>query len=126
MIGCVRLWTADDGASHFAEGSLDLVAGPHGDLATGSLSVTSVSFQETAAGGSLDWHTAPVRQLVVTMTGTLVFTTRDGQEFLLHSGDVLLAEDTVGSGHSWKLVDAVPWRRVYLVLAPGAPVPFVE
>jgi quercetin dioxygenase-like cupin family protein len=105
---------------------LDLVAGPHGDLATGSLSVTSVSFQETAAGGSLDWHTAPVRQLVVTMTGTLVFTTRDGQEFLLHSGDVLLAEDTVGSGHSWKLVDAVPWRRVYLVLAPGAPVPFVE
>ena len=105
---------------------MDLVAGLHSDLATGSLSVTSVSFQETAAGGSLDWHTAPVRQLVVTMTGTLVFTTRDGQEFLLHSGDVLLAEDTVGSGHSWKLVDAVPWRRVYLVLVPGAPVPFVE
>jgi hypothetical protein len=30
---------------------------------------------------------------------------------------VLLAEDTTGGGHRWRLVDANPWRRVYVTLA---------
>jgi hypothetical protein len=38
---------------------------------------------------------------------------------------VLLAEDTAGSGHSWRLVDDQPWRRAYVILAPNAKVPFV-
>ena len=67
-----------------------------------------------------------MRQLVVTLAGTLVFTTRDGEEFILTPGDVLLAEDTVGSGHQWRLVGEDPWRRLYVVLAAGAAVPFVR
>jgi len=35
-----------------------------------------------------------------------------------------LAEDTAGSGHAWKLIDDAPWRRLYVVLDKGAPVPF--
>ncbi len=88
---------------------------------------TRVTAEETASGGTLAWHTAPVRQLVVTLAGTLVFTTRDGEEFTLTPpGDVLLAEDTVGSGHQWRLVGEEPWRRLYVVLADGAEVPFVR
>ena len=85
---------------------------------------TTVSFQETASGGTLAWHTAPVRQLVITLSGTLDFQTRGGQHFMLRPGDVLLAEDTVGGGHTWRLIDDQPWRRVYVVLAHGAQVPF--
>ena len=44
---------------------------------------------------------------------------------MLHPGDILLAEDTTGSGHSWRLVDQNPWRRAYVILAPNAHVPFV-
>ncbi|HUN99793.1 MAG TPA: hypothetical protein VMU69_26620 [Bradyrhizobium sp.] len=44
---------------------------------------------------------------------------------MLHPGDILLAEGTAGSGHSWKLVDENPWRRGYVILRPGAEVPFV-
>ena len=40
------------------------------------------------------------------------------------TGDILLAEDTVGGGHSWRIIDDQPWRRVYVVLAPDAHVPF--
>jgi hypothetical protein len=36
----------------------------------------------------------------------------------------LLAEDTAGGGHRWKLTDHHPWRRVYVVLEAGAAVPF--
>ncbi|HEY8440527.1 MAG TPA: hypothetical protein VIK79_03645 [Xanthobacteraceae bacterium] len=124
MIRCVRLWTGDDDNSHFEEGVIEFHGGPHGDLATGKLPATSVSLEETASGGKLAWHTAPVRQLVVTLSGTLDFETRSGQHFTLRPGDILLAEDTVGAGHSWRLVDDQPWRRVYIVLAPGTPVPF--
>src|SRR5882757_854989 len=124
MIRCVRLWSGDDQNSYFEEGRLELEAGPHADLLTGKLPVTTVSFQETASGGALDWHTAPVRQLVITLSGTLDFQTRDDEHFLLRPGDILLAEDTVGSGHSWKLIDDAPWRRVYVVLGRGALVPF--
>jgi hypothetical protein len=38
--------------------------------------------------------------------------------------EILLAEDTAGGGHTWKLVDDQPWRRVYVVLGKDAPVPF--
>jgi len=59
-----------------------------------------------------------------TLTGTLDFETRSGQHFILHPGAILLAEDTCGGGHKWKLVDDQPWRRVYVVFAQGASVPF--
>ena len=124
MIRCVRLWTGDDDNSHFAEGVIDLERGPHGDVLTGKLPVTTVSFQETVTGGTLDWHDAPTRQLVITLSGTLDFETRSGHHFTLKPGDILLAEDTAGSGHRWKLIDNQPWRRAYVVLGAGAAVPF--
>jgi quercetin dioxygenase-like cupin family protein len=124
MIQCIRLWTGDDAESHFEEGWIELESGPNGDLLTGKIAAATVSFEETARGGTLDWHTAPVRQLVVTLNGVLDFETRAKQHFTLKPGVILLAEDTAGGGHAWRLTDAEPWRRVYVVLAPEAKVPF--
>ena len=124
MIRCIRIWTGDDQQSRFEEGFIALEASVHGDLLSGKMPVKTVSFQETASGGTLDWHTAPARQLVITLSGTLDFETRAKQHFILKPGVVLLAEDTVGGGHSWRLIDAEPWRRIYVVLAPGADIPF--
>jgi len=124
MIRCVRIWTGDDGNSHFEEGVIDLEPGQRGDELSGRMAATTISFQETASGGAFAWHTAPVRQLVITLSGTLDFQTREGEHFLIHPGDILLAEDTVGSGHSWRLTDDQPWRRAYVVLQPGTPVAF--
>ena len=124
MIRCIRLWTGSDQNSHFEEGWIELQTGPQGDLLTRKMQVTSVSFQETKTGGHFEWHDAPVRQFVITLSGTLDFVTRGGQHFTLHPGDVLLAEDTAGSGHAWKLIDDQPWRRVYVVLGPETQVSF--
>jgi hypothetical protein len=33
---------------------------------------------------------------------------------------VLIAADTTGSGHRWRLIDDQPWHRCYVVLGPGA------
>jgi quercetin dioxygenase-like cupin family protein len=125
MIRCVRLWTGGDDASHAQLGRLDMQPGRNADLVSAAMPTTHVTVEETAGGGSLAWHTAPVRQLVVTLAGTLHFTTRDGEEFTLRPGDVLLAEDTAGSGHQWRLEGTDPWRRMYVVLDEDADVPFV-
>lgn len=124
MIRCVRLWTGPDDNSHFEEGVIALADGARGDMLSGKIAAGSISFQETHAGGAFAWHTAPVRQLVITLSGTLDFETRSGTHFILRPGDILLAEDTAGGGHRWHLTDGEPWRRAYVVLAPGAEVPF--
>jgi quercetin dioxygenase-like cupin family protein len=124
MTRCVRLWTGEDQNSRFEEGVIQLETGARGDLLSGRMATTTISFQETASGGAFAWHTAPVRQLVITLSGTLDFTTRQGEHFLIRPGDILLAEDTAGSGHSWSLTDAEPWRRAYAILRPGVSVPF--
>jgi hypothetical protein len=125
MIRCVRIWTAEDGNSRFEEGVIDMPQGERGDVVSGTFPVTGISFRETGAGGAFAWHDAPVRQFVVTLSGTLDFQTRAGAHFILRPGDILLAEDTAGTGHSWKLIDDEPWRRAYVILAPAARVPFV-
>lgn len=126
MIRCVRIWTGDDGNSYFEEGHIDMPKGERGDALSGLSEVVSISFRETNARGAFEWHDAPARQFVITLAGTLDFQTREGKHFTLRPGDVLLAEDTTGSGHSWQLVDDRPWQRAYVILAPGAEVPFVS
>ena len=126
MTRCVRLWTGEDQNSYFEEGTLHFTLGGRSGSASGELATTTLSFQETVAGGAFTWHTAPVRQLVITLCGTLDFETRRGEHFIIRPGDILFAEDTVGSGHRWRLTDSEPWRRAYAVLQPGVTVPFLS
>jgi quercetin dioxygenase-like cupin family protein len=107
-IRLVRLFTDDDGQSHFTDGQIELDSEVDG--------AATVSFEESASGSSLSWHNAPERQYVVTLSGTLEFETRLGERFTIAPGDVLLAEDTTGGGHRWRLLDDQPWQRVYVAL----------
>ena len=124
MIRCVRIWTGSDGNSLFEEGTIDLGHGERGDILSDKATVTSISFRETQAGGTYAPHDAPTRQFVITLSGALEFKTMTNQTFIINPGDILLAEDTTGSGHSWRLTDQNPWRRAYVILADGAKIPF--
>jgi quercetin dioxygenase-like cupin family protein len=117
MLHAFRLFTGFDNASYVEEGSIEQSV---------TTSALSICFAESAPHSALDWHDAPVRQFVITLSGTLEFRTRDGKAFILRPGDVLLAEDTAGSGHAWRLIDDQPWRRVYVVLAPSTAGIFVK
>ncbi len=107
VIPCVHLFTGADGRSHVERKELPLGAAWLPKMA---------HFEETPAGSALDWHTAPCEQYVITLSGTLEFTTRDGETFILRPGDILLASDTSGTGHRWRLIDDQPWRRLYVEL----------
>ena len=126
MIRCVRIWTGDDGNSLFEEGMVDLPKGERGDILSETVAASSISFRETRSGGTFAPHDAPTRQFVITLSGTLEFKTATGATFLIRPGDILLAEDTTGSGHSWKLMDDKPWRRAYVIVGADEAVPFVK
>ena len=115
-IRAFKLYTGPDHASHALQGTIDEKV---------RTDVIAIHFKETPAHSSDDWHDSPEPQYVITLSGTLEFTTRDGETFVLRPGDVLLAEDNVGTGHKWRLIDDQPWRRAYVVLKPGAKDSFV-
>ena len=126
MIRCVRIWTGEDGNSLFEEGMIDLPKGERGDILSEVVATSSISFRETKSGGTFAPHDAPTRQFVITLSGTLEFETATGATFLIRPGDILLAEDTTGTGHSWKLMDDKPWRRAYVIVGADTAVPFVK
>jgi quercetin dioxygenase-like cupin family protein len=111
-----RLYTGPDNASLVLEGTID---------EQDRTQVVTIHFKETPAHSSDDWHNTPEAQYVITLSGTLEFTTRNGETFVLRPGDVLLSEDNAGTGHKWRLIDDQPWRRAYVVLRPGAKDSFV-
>jgi quercetin dioxygenase-like cupin family protein len=116
MLHAFKLYTGPHNASHVAEGTV---------AENDPTDVVSMHFKESPPHSSLDWHDAPEIQYVITLAGTLEFTTRDGEQFVVRPGDVLVAEDNVGSGHKWRLIDDQPWRRAYVVLKAGARDSFV-
>jgi len=111
MIPAYHLYTGADGDSHVTRGYLS---------ETALVKADAIHFKETPAHSSLDWHDAPTTQYVITLSGTLEFTTRGGETFIIRPGDVLVAMDTTGSGHTWRLIDDQPWKRAYILFPPGA------
>ena len=107
-----KLFTGPDNASHVLEGTLTLDQ---------DAKVWAARFKESPPGLSFEWRETPERQYVITLLGTLAFTTRDGETFVIRPGDVLVASDTIGSGHKWRLIDDQPWRRCCAILEPHAP-----
>jgi quercetin dioxygenase-like cupin family protein len=63
-------------------------------------------------------HNAPATNYVITVKGTVRFKTSLGVEFIVQPGDLLIAEDVAGEGHSWELVGDDPWIRFYVVFTP--------
>jgi quercetin dioxygenase-like cupin family protein len=115
-IRLIRLFTGDDEQSHFSVSEIEWNETQALNAISKSEQAQTISFEETAAGASLDWHNAPHRQYVITLSGRLEFETRTGAKQVVEPGDILLAEDTSGGGHRWRLVDDRPWRRVYIAL----------
>ncbi len=116
MIRAYYLYTGPDGNSHVKRGS----------VSGGALvAAESILFKETPPHSSFDWHNDPIPQYVITLAGVLEFTSKTGETFVIHPGDVLLAVDHTGSGHKWRLTNDEPWKRAYVVFKEGADTHFV-
>jgi quercetin dioxygenase-like cupin family protein len=115
MIKAYSLQTGEDGHSHVTIGSI---------VDNEVVAAESVLFEETPANSSLDWHNAPTTQYVITLSGVLEFVAHGGETFTIKPGDILVAKDTTGSGHKWRLIDDQPWKRLYVAFKEGTKINF--
>ena len=101
----VRVYTGDDGASHFEDVEIELEdqggMGRISSLWRGK----GVIFREVDGNYALDFHNAPRRQFVINLLGAVDIEVGDGTVRRLGPGEILLAEDTTGQGHISRAVD---------------------
>lgn len=105
-----RIYTGADGKSHFEE--LDQREGSKFFLK--SLAVKVLVFKnDMNRDDLLGWHNAPRRQWCITLSGSVEIRIGDGTLKIFGPGDVFLAEDVTGQGHT-----AVPknWVRAFVYL----------
>ena len=99
----VRIYAGEDGESHFEE--LELGSDPR---LTGLQPAKGIEFRTMEAGYFSDWHHAPRRQFVFTLAGEMEIGIGDGSTRRFGPGDVLLAEDLSGRGHTIRITSSVP------------------
>ena len=109
-----RIFTGDDGESHFEDLEVPLEAHPYGNISR-FVSAKAVAFRVNHQNQTIDFHTAPRRQLVVNLFGSVEIETGLGEKRLLEAGDVLLADDLTGRGHISRDVSG-PRRNIFIAL----------
>lgn len=103
----VRIYTGDDGESHFEDLNLPYEKIAHAEI-TAQQSATGISFRRTQPGDFVDWHPAPRRQYVITLEGQSEIGLGDGTKRIFNPGDVLLADDLSGRGHTTAVHGSIP------------------
>jgi hypothetical protein len=95
-----RIFTGSDGLTHAEEIDIKLRPGAAnlGELSE-SVKVSGLEFRRTAPNYFNDWHRAPRRQYVVTLSGRGEIELAGGKKIPLEPGHILLAEDLTGKGH---------------------------
>ena len=112
----LRVYTGDDGASHFEDVDIDLDdQGPMGRISR-LWRGKGVIFREVDGDYALDYHNAPRRQFVINLSGSVDIEIGDGTVRRLGPGDILLAEDTTGQGHISRAVNGESRRCLFVPL----------
>lgn len=112
-----RIYTGDDGRSHFADVAIELVqSGLAGEMSR-MWDAHGVIFRTVDGTYDLDFHNAPRRQLVVNLKGSVDIEVGDGSVRRMGPGSILLAEDTTGEGHKSSNVDGEPRECLFIPLA---------
>jgi hypothetical protein len=118
-----RLYTGTDGKTKVEEFEIPLKPRDGGSEVAPSVPVTSLQVRRTTEKYNLDWHPAPRRQLVVTLSGESEIELEGGRKIRLGPGHILLAEDTTGQGHISRAVASKDRIALDIALAEGAKLP---
>lgn len=102
-----RLYSGSDDQSHFEE--LDSAA--QAEFFNAARPATGLLFRNDFARHIVNFHKAPRRRWVITLAGSVDIGVGDGTITSFFPGDVFLAEDTTGQGHTATPHD---WVRAYV------------
>ncbi len=103
----VRIYADKDGTSHFEDIEFSFESDKRTDKSP-LQAATGIVVHRVSAERIIDWHTAPRRQYVVTLSGEWEIECGDGTVRRFSPGDVMLAEDQTGKGHISRVVGSEP------------------
>jgi hypothetical protein len=112
----VRLFAGPDGQTHSEEVELKFAPG-HPTEISKLLAVSSGELHRTPGGNVEDWHRAPRRQYVITLSGHGELEVAGGKKISVGPGSIDLVEDTTGKGHITRVVGAEDRVTLQLPLA---------
>lgn len=98
-----RLYTGPDNQTHAEEVELKFTPGSPSEVFK-MMHVTGAELHRAAAGSVDDWHRAPRRQYVITLSGRGELEVAGGKKIIVGPGNIDLVEDTTGKGHITKVM----------------------
>ena len=98
-MGIYRMYTGSDNETHIEDLSLSDHA-EFGDLQI----VKGLQIQKNDGGRFMDFHQAPNKRWLITLSGELEIGLGDGTVHKFGPGDVRLIEDVTGHGHTTRYV----------------------
>ena len=97
-VSMTRLYTGPDGQTHAEETQPKFTAGSANEVFK-LMAITGAELHRAAPGTVIDWHTAPRRQYVITLSGQAEIEVAGGKKITVGPGHIDLVEDTTGKGH---------------------------
>jgi hypothetical protein len=97
-----RLYTGADGQTHAEE--IEVKFGPNGTNPFKLMAAAGAEIRRAPPGRVVDWHPAPRRQYVITLSGRGEIELIDGTKIQLGPGSINLAEDLTGKGHITRVI----------------------
>ena len=98
-LAVTRIFTGPDGQAHAEEIIVKLARDDASTELSEMMKTTGVRFRRQASNYFEDWHTAPRKQYVITLSGRGEIEVSGGKKVPLGPGHILLVEDLTGKGH---------------------------
>jgi hypothetical protein len=98
-----RLYTGPDGETHAEEIEAKFAPGSGNDVYK-LMANAGAELHRAPPGRVSDWHTAPRRQYVITLSGHGELEVSGGKKISVGPGNIELVEDITGKGHITRVV----------------------
>lgn len=118
-----RVYADEQGNSRFGDVEIPLHDGGTIGQLSAPIAASSVIFRRNEPGYDFDWHVAPRRQFIVLLDGAIEIEVTDGSKRILRGGEILLVEDTTGSGHRTRNIEARERLSIFITLDELTPIP---
>lgn len=106
----LHLFGGDDGESHLEIKDLPRTGGTPGRSVQTRLYATDVEIGDTLPGDFIDFHGVSTPRLLIVLAGQLEVGLGDGSKHVLSKGDIVLANDVTGRGHTSRTIGTEPLR----------------
>ena len=121
QVMATRLYTGTDGLTHLGEISLKFSPVAQASAAVEEsehIKATDAYVVRLVPGFFQSWHNADQRRYVVTLQGRAEIEVGGGEKLTTEVGQICLAEDLTGKGHTFRVVGNEDWVALFVNFAP--------